>query len=497
MLKKISAYWAMALFFFIALLLPFYVTEYGYANIGNDKFLFFLYGMIPFLITGCIIFFFDTLKKKSRMHSATDLFIIGYGISCLLSYLFSAYKNITLIGNDEWNMGLVSQLLFLFLYWGISRHLIRLEKCIHLVCIASIPIAALAILNRFGIYPIPIRLQHPLYVSTIGNINWFCGYFIMITGMELFLFFHSKSTKERWLWGSILFISFGAIIAQGSTSGYVTLLILLLILLKTALQNREKLQTYLEILLLLFGVCTLYYLTGYFAPNSYVEYDPIVNLVAFSPLPFACVFITAIVYIILRNNYRNLQFTFIYKYIILFLILLCIGYLGLCLINTLLPDVTPFLNDNSLFTFNRYWWSTRGGTYTVGVQAFISLPWYKKLCGAGPDCFLTYVYNNLTRIPMAEHFCIQPLANAHNEFLTSLVNTGICGAICYAGIFISLIKRGLLNPNPFMKVLLFGILGYIINNFFSFQQVISTSFVFVLLGIAENLLRREQKNVTD
>lgn len=497
MFKKISVFWAMALFAFIAVLLPLYIPQNGYSYMGNDKYIFFLYGMTAFVINGVLCFGYAAYKRILPKLSKTDWFVIAFGICTLLSYLFSAHKNVALFGNDEWNLGLISQLLFIFIYFGISRFLEHLKGCIYVVCLIGIPMALLAIVNRFGWYPLPIEGQHPLYISTIGNINWFCGYFIMLTAMELVLYFSASKKHDKILFGTTLFISLSAIICQGSMSGYVTLLFLLLLLLKPALQSKQAFLAYLEIYLFLFSGCTLTYVTGYFIPGAYVEYDTIVNLVAFSILPCFCLFCVAALYIAVYFGTQKIELTFLYKYVIGVVITVFIGYLGLCTVNTFMPQVTPFLNDNSLYTFDRFWWSTRGGTYAIGVQAFLSLPWYRMIFGIGPDCFLTYVYDNLDKVTVAKHFVIQPLANAHNELLTMLVNTGMAGLVAYAGIFITGIKNAYKSTNPFMKVLLFGILGYIVNNFFSFQQIISTPFVFVLLGMAESLVRKEQLHATN
>lgn len=502
MYKKLSTLWAMALFLFVALLLPLYIPKSGYSYIGTEKYNFFFYGIIPFLITSVFFLIYAAYqniryKKAVTKLSKTDWFVLSFALCSTLSYFCSAYKDIALFGNEEWNMGLVSQLFFVFIYFAISRYIDYIKGCIYAVCIIGFPMALLTIVNRFGYYPLPIKGQHPLYVSTIGNINWFCGYFIMTVAMELIFYFMSKSLRVKLLSGIALFFSLMALICQGSMSGYITLFVLLLLLLKPALKHKQAFLTYLEIYVLLFSGCTLTYITGYFIPGSYVEYDPIINLVAFSPLPCICLFFIAIFYIFIYFGIKTLNLSFLYKYIVGSVIALFIVYLALCLINTCFPAITPFLNGNSFFTFDRFWWSTRGGTYAIGVQAFYSLPWYQKPVGIGPDCFLTYVYDNLEKVTVAKAFRTQPLANAHNEFLTMFVNTGLLGGISYVGIFVCSIKNTYRNTNPFIKMLLFGILGYMINNFFSFQQVISTSFAFTLLGLLENLLRKERKNATD
>ena len=499
MYQKLAKTWAGLLFGFIALLLPLYIPKNGYYDIGEEKFKFFLCGMSILTLVGMLLFLLSFFqKKKTRFHlNSIDVFAILFACFCSVSFLFSGHKDIALIGNEEWYMGLISQLLFVIIYFGISRCLTKTETGIGLVCVIGVPMAFLACLNRFGFYPISISGSHPLYISTIGNINWFCGFFIMITALELVLYSQANTFKQKWLVGGILFLSLSAMICQGSMSGYVTLFILLLLLLKPALQNKHSILTFLEICLLLFGCCSVLYLTGYFIPGAYAEYDPIVYLVAFSPLPLICLFICSLLHMFISFSVKDRNLSFLYKYIVGSVAFVFVCYLLLCLVNTLTPNKTPFLNSISFFTFDRFWWSTRGGTYTVGFQAFLSLPWWRWFIGIGPDCFLTYVYNNLDKVTMAQCFKVQPLANAHNEFLTMLVNTGLLGAITYAGLFFNAIKKATKSANPFMKVILFGILGYVINNLFSFQQVISTSFVFVLLGILRNLLEKERKNASD
>lgn len=436
-------------------------------------------------------------KLSLSYFSKTDWFAIGFSLCCVLSYLFSNHKDIALFGNDEWYMGLVSQLLFVFIYFGISRHMHFTKWLIFSLCIVNVPLAFLAIVNRFGFYPIAIKGTHPLYISTIGNINWFCGYFIIIVSLELIIYFYCSNLKQKLLSGICLFFSLLALICQGSISGYMTLFLLLVLLLKPALKTKQAFLTYLEIYLLLFSGCTLTYISKYFTPYAYVENDVIINLVAFSVLPCICLFLVAVLYIILSMRVENLNLSFLYKYVVIFLLTLFVGYLLITLINTLVPSITPFLNEKSFFTFDRFWWSTRGGTYAIGVQAFVSLPWYQKFFGIGPDCFLTYVYDNVHVITVAKYFKVQPLANAHNEFLTMLVNTGLFGCITYIGIFVTSIKNALKSDTIISKIIVFGILGYMINNFFSFQQVVSTPVVFTLLGLIENFLRKEKENVTN
>ena len=189
MYQKLSKLWAGLLFVFNALLLPLYIPKNGYLNIGTDKYYFFFSGMCILCALGIPLLIYAIAKKKSQIlhFSKTDIYVLCFAFFSFISYLFSIDNKVGLIGNEEWNMGLVAQLFFVIIYFSISRYLIHINCCIYAVCIIGVPMALLTVANRFGFHPIPIKGSHPLYVSTIGNINWFCGFFIMITALEMIL----------------------------------------------------------------------------------------------------------------------------------------------------------------------------------------------------------------------------------------------------------------------------------------------------------------------
>ena len=77
------------------------------------------------------------------------------------------------------------------------------------------------------------------------------------------------------------------------------------------------------------------------------------------------------------------------------------------------------------------------------------------------------------------------LTNAHNEWLTILVDIGVLGLVSYAGMMISVIRNFLHAGKKSMLVGACGfcVLAYTVNNMFSFQQVMNISTVFVIMGI--------------
>ena len=93
------------------------------------------------------------------------------------------------------------------------------------------------------------------------------------------------------------------------------------------------------------------------------------------------------------------------------------------------------------------------------------------------------------------------LTNAHNEWLTILVNEGLLGFIGFAGMMVSFVVRAFQSwkTNVLGAACGMGVLAYTINNMFSFQQSMSTPTMFVILGLGECLLEqsRRQKNGTE
>lgn len=117
--------------------------------------------------------------------------------------------------------------------------------------------------------------------------------------------------------------------------------------------------------------------------------------------------------------------------------------------------------------------------------------------GVGPDCMAEYIASGASEELQAAvklRFGERRLTNAHNEWLTVLVNTGILGLAGFGGMMVcgmrELIKKG--KENTVACACGICLLAYTVNNIFSFQQAVSTGTIFVIFGIGEAFLRREE-----
>ena len=125
------------------------------------------------------------------------------------------------------------------------------------------------------------------------------------------------------------------------------------------------------------------------------------------------------------------------------------------------------------------------------MDGFAEAPIMRKLFGVGPDSFAEYIYagyaSDLNRVLGPE--TIQ--ACAHNEWLNALLNLGILGLAAYLGTFISSFRdcmKGGKN-DPYLYGAAIAMAAYILHNFFCYQQVICTPTVFILMGMAQAVIR--------
>ena len=182
----------------------------------------------------------------------------------------------------------------------------------------------------------------------------------------------------------------------------------------------------------------------------------------------------------------------------------------LLILNTRAQDGIRFMGDQRILIFSEYWGSSRGGTWTAGANIFGEMPLSNKLIGVGPDSFASYLYM-LPEVTekVVDQFGTSRLTNAHNEWLTVLVNHGIIGLIGYVGIFVSVWIRFIYRAERttvslkekregdkrqlYLYIFAISAFSYTIHNIVSFQQILSTPFVFLLIGMGESLMREGKK----
>lgn len=505
----------------ILMVLPLY--NKGYARIGTEKETFFLktmtYGaktLLPVFLLWLLFRLVTAVQKKElpkftewpaglwKNLSVTDRFAVFYGIAVLVSYLFTNYREEALWGTASWRMGMWTQLGAVIVYFMISRMWQWKSWIPALVLPVSAVVFSLGYVNKFCLLPVDPEYVTPSFISTIGNINWYCGYLVTILfgGVYLLWRMDEKMTWKKLLLMAYVTIGFASLATQGSSSGIVTFAVVMFVLFGMSVRDSGRMEVFWQEMILFSAACLITCVLrrlNIFSRELILE--GITDLLTFS---IAGIFMTILSGIILywihrarvRRSYPEKMLHRIYCGIAIAVPVMILLVLLLTLINTVTGGaLTPGITDPEVIkwlTFNVSWGSARGGTWAAGARCFWEADFLHKIFGVGPDCLYAFLSNEGSvglQTMVNDRFGGNRLTNAHNEWLTVLVDIGVLGLVSYAGMMITAIRDFLRAGENKMLVGACGIcvLAYTVNNMFSFQQVMNISTVFVIMGIGENL----------
>lgn len=487
---------------------PFYMHQ-GYVDIAKVKYHFFLYSSLAVLIILAVLgvicggqMLYCRIKQREpylidwNSLSLTDMFVILYATEIFISYVFSYDRKEAFWGTEGWYMGWVLLFTLCALYFGISRFLSGNKAVWHVAVLASGVVFLLGIFDRFSIYLIPLKVRDPAFISTLGNINWFCGYLSVIApiGISLFLF----GTEKKWMYGIYTFIVFLAGFCQGGSSIFLFWGALFFVLLWIAIKKKAWIENYLLLLSLWGFSAQAMGILRYIIPEGY-NYDIDCLCARLSKHPFTLlVGIGSLgIYMLLRMKKtgeisKKVQ-SVIHKVMVMVLAAGALLYLMLAGLNNQLGILS--FGQSDLFSFSEAWGNSRGAAIAGGIEAYRQMPLSRKLIGVGPDCFSVYIYSlEEVAAMLRDNFGSSRLTNAHNELLTCLINTGIIGTCLFVGIFTSFVwgclKKG--RDNPAFYLFVVCVICYFVHNTISFAQVLNFPFLFLLLGIGESIKRAKR-----
>lgn len=507
MLKKAGNLFTTAYLLLIFGVYPLYI-KHGYVDIGKAKYQFFIYSSLAALGIFTLIGFlygaqliYRRIKHKEfplinwDKMSAIDLFVMLYATEIFVSYSHSDYRKEALWGTEGWYIGLILLLTLCGLYFFISRFWNGGKIVLHVELMVSGLVCLLGILDRFSLYLLPIEIRQPTFISTLGNINWFCGCLSVLAPPGICLFVLRE--QKKMLYGIYVMIVFMAGFSQGGSSIFLFFGALFYLLLWVALKRRAWTANFFLLLSLWGFSAQLIRAARILIPNRY-NYDAD-NLCAYMTDSNITLFIGLAALglsLFLRFEHRDWIAERTQQILHRIMIGLLAGsilcWLALAAINTWIG--IPALEQAEGFLLNKEWGNGRGAAMYSSLQMYGQMSLFHKLFGIGPDCFSAYAYS-LPEVAgeLRNLFGASRLTNAHNELLTALINTGILGVCFFVGIFLSFTKKcfqeGSRNPEFYLFAI--PVICYFIHNTVSFAQVLNLPFLFLILGMGEAKRRRK------
>ena len=472
----------------ILAVLPLY-TRGTYYRLGDDKYLLFrnisLVCAAVWLLSGIAAGIWKAVRRKGQFPdgcsiSSMDIFMGAYAAAVFLSFLCSHYRQTAWSGYQDWYMGALTQLLFVWMYFFISRNYRAAAYPMYLGVGALFAVTLLGLLNRLDIDPLgllapfgPGDWEYTHMLSTIGNINWLCGYYAVALAFSVTGFLYGKGKGKMLLCYGVSVLSLLLLCIQGSAGGIAVAFACVGI---TLLLGWKKEEIFEKGILLGAGTAFLMPVMAALiwlcqSKASLPGDSRVYELVTWRGWLFAgAVFL--LFYGIQKRMPPKTQRLLRRGCSLLIwagALLACFCYLA-------------------SMDWGDDWGTGRGGLWRLAWEGFLRADLGQKLVGAGPDCFAEYIYDVFPVrdiISPIGHWSNSIFANAHNEWLNHLVNLGLAGVLAYLGIFVMGLRR-----YKGMALGIFALTLYGVYSLISFQQVTSTPLFFAVLGICESARRK-------
>lgn len=503
--------------FLMLTVFPLYMKNH-YSKMGVRKFQFFLAVSVGCLIPAGICLGLPFLRERAwkgnmaitgRL-SSLDWAVCLYMAAACISWCLSVDREAAWSGVEGWSMGLRTQLIFGLIYFLASRQFPWKKVIFAGHFISSGAVFGLGILHRFGIDPLGMyegidESWQLLFLSTIGQATWYSSYVCTVLVLGVVGFFVSQKPVCRLAMGLYCMLGFSAIAVQNSDSAFVATAFLMFGLFLAACDSLEWMERFWETMILVMGSFKIIGVMQKVFADRAVKLGGLSEFLSQSMqtwVIFLLVCAGYLFFLLYRQRYpdheRPAYGKRLRKAAVVSVPAALFFYVAAVWLNTTgrLEAWLGIRSANSYLLFDRYWGNSRGFTWSFTVNAYAGFPVFRKLFGAGPDCFSAYCYADPKLCGELNHFFgwDQTLTNAHNEFLNTLFCMGIAGLITFSLIFVTAFCRFWKGRKEEMLLLMgmLVVLIYAAHNFFCYQQVCCTPFLFLILGMSENRLRQKK-----
>lgn len=499
----------------------FYVNQYE--KIGNLKYTLFRYSSLIFLgISGIFITLGGAavlMGKKSNPNIVTaagrrfyalklsflDKAILIYGACVLLSFGFSEFKEFALEGAEGWKMGLFAQLTFIGLYFILSRYKTLIKPVLAIHFGASGLVFLLGVLHRFdidpaGMYPGLTVLQKKEFLSTIGQATWYSSYVCTVFVLGVMVFYFAKQSRVQLGAAVYTVLSFATLVTQNSDSAFAAIGGVMLILGYFSLNKADYLVRYWQLMTFMWGTFGSMGIFQRLFADRMIPLDTLSLFFSQGIFTWICFAVSLCIYLLLEKKgedriEKNLPlFKKLYIGFLAVLAVIFVGVVVFIYLNTkgYLLEWFGYQSSSSYLLFDHQWGNNRGSSWMIAWQQFKELPLMNKLFGVGPDCFSAYLYSvEEIRMLLRQLWGNLTLTNAHNEYLNHLICYGVAGLLSWLTVLIggSVYFYRKAKENPYLIGFGLCIAAYSCHNFFCYQQVCCTPFLFILAGLGEGLTK--------
>lgn len=477
--------------------LPLIVTN-GYFNITETKSVYFYIMSLALIIATA---FFSSKKEESKKKTAEacgsllekadlsemDKAMVIFCAFVFLSALFSSHSDVW-IGVASRYQGFITILIYVTVYFIVSRNYTAAQSFLLFSVFAFSIVSIIGLLNCFdvdvfGFYERINPNYKTMFLSTIGNINFYSSYMCLLMPLVVSGFCLSVGKISRTIYTAALIIGSLGMMVTSSESfvvGFASSLMIMPIFFYSRLHRFKRYLISLIIIVLSSQAYMLVYRI-YGAGNIAVS-----KMLSVFVNPYIAVMIIVLclgAYLLASKAPEKIK---ILKRVYPVLLVIFVATIVICFI---LANTVGIDRFNGIFKITSEWGTYRGKIWRYCVKSFLDFNLKDILFGIGPES-LRYITQNI------ELFEGQSLDQAHNEYLQYLVTTGVFGLAAYLGVIgatvYTVVKK--LKESTLAVALLAGLISYWMQATVNIAQPFTTPIIYIYIACISGMARNAVKN---
>lgn len=494
----------------LCVVLPLYLKD-GYHSVGTAKYQVYQWIMaagfaVLFIMTAVWLF---AKQEYNRIKlTDTDICVIAFLLLCLISAVAGGNFRECVTGYDGWNMGLLAMFSFGLLYFYFSRFGRYYKAVLISLCATAAVVFVIGILHRLLIDPIGVYediadTYKNQFLSTLGQATWYSSFVCTVLPLGAGVFWCGRKTWIRVAGGVFTLLGFCTMITQNSDSAYGAFAGMMAVFLWFSLASAQRMERFAEILLLFVAATRIMYLAFLIHPNPILTLDAFSNFCIYNPVMWLVAIVVLLFWLFMylcakKEIYheKTARILGIIVFVIAGLAVLAAGAVLLMSAKGVLPEgIEKVTSKIPYLTWSDNWGNGRGRTWSFTFQMFGDMDVIHKLFGVGPDGYAPYAYN-FYRDELVQLWGDRTLTNAHNEWVNAVISYGLLGAAAYIGIFITSVKNFAKKQSeqPVIVGFIACIISYMCHNFFCYQQVCCTPFLFLIIGAGAYMMREARNS---
>lgn len=426
----------------------FYFDDY-YFNITETRYNVFKICTIFLLVCYCMIGLFEIIyhilcKEKGWLKSTiksffhtlnlADIALILFVCIHILSMMLNAdYRYEIWHGNAARYMGVEFYILILLVYLILSRVIEKVKPVILCFSLSVSLVSLLAILNfvgidPFGFYTLLSARQIPVFLSTIGNINFLSSLICICFPITGFLYMSSPHKGDRIFYLINSIIAFICMVLSSSDSGFLGCGMFFYVSLLVVCKNYYRLRRWLLLLTTCLAGSKLVVSIVLLFPDGSHELDTTSRFLTTGLCSWILLFLCVIFLILLTIGKAQIK-KWIAKLplraiLIGFFLAAVLLFLGIVYYFTVVDPTYELGEFKNYLRFDMAWGTSRRYIWDRSLTAFHKFTFPQKIIGFGPGTLYFAVgtfLNDLTN----------NYDNAHSEYIQYLITVGITGLFTY------------------------------------------------------------------